>query len=443
MKRIMCFLLVLISLSGIYAQTERRVENAKQLVAAIRSNTTVILKPGVYDLSEAYGTQGKETRWDEVYDGSELVLSGISNLTLQGEEGVEIVSPALYAFILTLEDCENVVLTDLVLGHEPQGECSGGVIRVNGGTGIEINGCELYGCGTIGLECRNAYSVNVDNSVIRNCSYGAVDVSDTSYLYFLSTTFSDNGSYPLINARQTEELGINSCTISGNEGDTLFSVEGEGSFVYAEFSTIENNAVNYFMNDESSLYLSVTECFFDGNTFEEPSFMEDDYSYDEVPVNDFYFDYDSGLSFMYPLGWSLSEGENGCVFSLTDPDEAIDVVFMKLLETQGNLNIERSGERLFNSAIENLGKQLGEGYAVSIRFSADTAVTEGPEFYYKDFSGTGRSLGGESVNLRFRLIAVNDAIYGFGGIADPDSLEENSWTIDTLMYSITLMPQGE
>jgi hypothetical protein len=82
----MCFLLVLISLSGIYAQTERRVENAKQLVAAIRSNTTVILKPGVYDLSEAYGTQGKETRWDEVYDGSELVLSGISNLTLQGRK---------------------------------------------------------------------------------------------------------------------------------------------------------------------------------------------------------------------------------------------------------------------------------------------------------------------------------------------------------------------
>ena len=48
----------------------------------------------------------------------------------------------------------------------------GGVVGLYGCEGISINNCDLFGCGTYGIEATLTSGLVMKNSIIRDCSYG-------------------------------------------------------------------------------------------------------------------------------------------------------------------------------------------------------------------------------------------------------------------------------
>ena len=162
------------------------VKTVDEFLDAIAPNTVIYLEAGTYQLNEASNyaqrTGSAYYDWNEMGDGHELVIKGVDNLTIRGSGKVSttIATDPRYANVLRLENCTNLVLDDFTAGHtDGMGECSGGVISLNGCQQANLDSLGLYGCGTVGLCTDLCSDVFLTNSDIYDCSSAAV-VSYTS-----------------------------------------------------------------------------------------------------------------------------------------------------------------------------------------------------------------------------------------------------------------------
>lgn len=169
-----------------------------EFLAAIAPDTTIYLEPGVYDLSTAAGCGVTETdryRWDLRFDGPSLVITGVDGLTIEGAgaESVTIAAVPRYADVLGFERCAGLTLRGFTAGHtEEKGYCTGGVLYFDLCDDAVIDGCALFGCGIMGITASNCDDMNVSNTEIYDCEYGAVTLNDSNAV-FDSCDIHDNG----------------------------------------------------------------------------------------------------------------------------------------------------------------------------------------------------------------------------------------------------------
>lgn len=162
------------------AAAEIRVSTPDEFLAALGSNRTIIVEGEGFSLADAAtygGAEGACYRWEECYDGSQLVISNVSNLTIRaGIEGITTLTAVpRYANVLSFRGCDDVCLQGLVLGHsEGMGECSGGVVDLENCYGFSLDGCRLYGCGTLGLNAWSSRDIRLTACEIHDCSIGGV-----------------------------------------------------------------------------------------------------------------------------------------------------------------------------------------------------------------------------------------------------------------------------
>lgn len=176
------------------------VTNAEELVAAIGSDREIYLEPGDYVLSksELYGqVNGDDYYWSSVFDGYELVIENVRNLTLRGAgaDQVQILTTPRYANVLSFINCENIALNGITLGHtEAPGECAGGVLHLLYTDTVAISDCSLFGCGILGIRGEFVRWMDVDRTEIHDCSDGAVWLFTSDSCHFRDCNIHDNGS---------------------------------------------------------------------------------------------------------------------------------------------------------------------------------------------------------------------------------------------------------
>ena len=161
-----------------------RVSTVDEFLAAIAPDTIIELEAGTFDLTSAANysraSGSKYYLWDEAYDGYQLTIQDVSNLSLRGAgmgESVISTDPR-YADVIHFRNCSNVSLSSLTAGHTKEpGFCAGGVLYFDSSNDIFIDACGLYGCGTIGVWGESSARITVTASDIYECSYGAVSVS--------------------------------------------------------------------------------------------------------------------------------------------------------------------------------------------------------------------------------------------------------------------------
>lgn len=239
----------------------------------IAPNTKIILKSGSYDLLNPKVLDNKYVSYNEVFDGYEVLIKNVSNLTLQAESGakVNLLIDPRYANVLSFNDCSNINISGLTAGHCPdKGSCVGGVLKFEDSSNIQINNSDLYGCGIEGLTLNNVKNFQFINSTIRDCSYGVMTINKSSNLSFSNSTFKDNKEFYAFKISESD-LTFDKCTISNNKiigeysGKYLFDM-GAYSTVKITDSAIENNTAEYLTDgDQSFIYKNTT---FKGNTFD-------------------------------------------------------------------------------------------------------------------------------------------------------------------------------
>ena len=182
-------------------QTTVTVKTADQFLAAIAPNTEIVVDAELIDLSKAsgYGKGGKTYyTWMESFDGPELYITGVTNLTIRGagEDRTAVVISATprYADVLSFENCSNVQISGLTAGHtkEPS-SCAGGVLCFENCQDILVENCGLFGCGTLGVTAYSSKNIQIVNNEIYECSVGGVEFTNCDAVNVDGNTFRDLG----------------------------------------------------------------------------------------------------------------------------------------------------------------------------------------------------------------------------------------------------------
>lgn len=171
------------------------VDSVEALLEAIAPDAHIVVEPGYYDLTaflRDYPNARDQDEWDDkhpyvklgaVYDGVEVTITDVSGLSISGgafdPAETELVTEPRCAAVLNFENCADVELACLTLGHTETGDCSGNVLDFVGCRDIRLRTMDLYGCGVYGVGAYGCGDLTVSNSTIRDCSYGSVEISES------------------------------------------------------------------------------------------------------------------------------------------------------------------------------------------------------------------------------------------------------------------------
>lgn len=196
------------------------VTDERGFLDALKDNTTIILPEGTRlnlsrVLDKASGFKGEGRAYEgyvephmqsgeptlvseSVFDGHQLTVVNLRNVTISGGDDCHIVVDPAYAYVLNFVQCENIRIENVTMGHTAEGYCTGGVVGMYRCSGMEIDACDLYGCGAYGLVADTTRDVTMTRTIIRDCSYGIMQLFGCSGAIFSECSFYRNREYSLV-----------------------------------------------------------------------------------------------------------------------------------------------------------------------------------------------------------------------------------------------------
>ena len=214
------------------------VADVNELISVIGPNVTLKLAPGEYDLASA-ASYGAETgnpycHWEEVAeDGYELQIVDADGLHIQGAglDETVILGKDRYANILSFSGCQGLTIADLTAGHSPQpGFCAGGVVYLQNCGDVQVEGCGLFGCGTVGVWASGCRGLAVQNCRIYECSDSAVTVDSCRDVTVTDCEIDHNSwrneetiASSMFQACDGDGFLVSGCHIHDNTATTMFS----------------------------------------------------------------------------------------------------------------------------------------------------------------------------------------------------------------------------
>ena len=227
-------LAILLSLPTI-AKKEYRVNGVVEFLAAIGDDRTIVLEQGPqYNLttvlqsnqiSKMLKNNSSKLSIDECFDGVELHINEVKNLTIRGagDKPVRLVVEPRYAYVLTFLNCKNITIENLEIGHTPeQGYCDGGVLRFTDSENMTVQNCYLFGCGTEGADIVNSKHVYFKNTDIYECTYYIFLITGSEHIQFDKCRFYRNKEFTLINVRESQDIVLTECLIYENQGQLFY-----------------------------------------------------------------------------------------------------------------------------------------------------------------------------------------------------------------------------
>jgi len=260
-----------------FAELEQKeVSSTDEFLAALKDDTAIILKDGDYDLSDAsdYGTYYQEGpyTWLDLYDGTyELEIRGLRNLTICGNtddsSAVKLMVKPRYANVITFSNCECMNFVSLTSGHtEAPGFCTGGVWNFEACRDINVFGCRLYGCGTLGVSCTNCRNIGVRYTDIYDCSNGAAYLYNCFDVRFENSRFSGcgvstGGGYSMFYAVSTTGLAFVNCKAEQNICQKMYELYSCEE-VYLLGSEFADNDITYTFFELGETAPIIDKCSF-------------------------------------------------------------------------------------------------------------------------------------------------------------------------------------
>lgn len=220
------------------------VRSVRELLEAIAPDAKIVVEPGRYNLTEFlrdYPNARDQVEWDEahryvtlnaVFDGVEVIVRDVHHLSITGgafdPAQTEIVTEPRYAAVLNFENCTDVELACLTMGHTEAGDCTGNVLDFDDNCAdVFLRTVDLYGCGVYGICARNCANLTVSNSTIRDCEYGSVDIEDC-----------------------TGDFLFTACTLSGSYGGGNYVPSGTSKLAFVGCYFGEGESTGFYFRDD-------------------------------------------------------------------------------------------------------------------------------------------------------------------------------------------------
>jgi len=240
------------------------VHDVKGFFENIGPSRTIVLAPGVYDVR---GARGIVTSWVNCRR-SEPVIGHVNGLTIRGGRGVEIMNGRNAGYVLTFDDCGNITIDGLVLGHEKDTEqCNGGVVCFENSVSVKIVNCDIYGCGLYGISVDQVRGLTVTDSTIRDCAIGALVINEGFDIRFNRCVFSGTEGHELFSLSRTSGCTVSDSVVKDNKSDTvIFSIDAVSNGISVVRTRFENNRAARLSDAEGRI--TFTDAVFAGNGFD-------------------------------------------------------------------------------------------------------------------------------------------------------------------------------
>ncbi len=260
---------------------EYTVRNEREFISCLGSNRTIHIEDGtvlnlsrVLDDKPFFNSPGRMNADDyyperqgdcEIivscsrFDGNQLELVNVHNLTIRGGKNCQIVVEPRYANVFNFYQCTNISLDNLTIGHTEEGYCEGGVIFCENSEAIHIADCDLYGCGTYGLVANVTHGIVMERTIIRDCSYGIMELHGSQYCSFIDCDFIRCREFSLISVDiQCKNTRFSHCRFAQNQGPLFFL---GGSAIMVESCEIHHPKDQQLGNVDSPAF-----CYMDNKT---------------------------------------------------------------------------------------------------------------------------------------------------------------------------------
>ena len=262
MKKTAILILIIIFSTAMQAQ---KVSNTEEFLDALGSNKTIELEKGEYDLSD-HEFDNEYSYLQSCYDGNELVIEGVNNLTIKGK-GVttHLLTEPLYGHVIVFRNCENLRIEGVLAGHgEEKGQCTGGVFYFENCKNVEVDKCVLYGSGMEGLTLDNTENFTCSKTIIKECTYSIMTMIDSKNIVIEKCKFTDNQEFDLISFYNTSEVVFEKCLINNNTNSidenyisdyAMFEFDEKSSNITLKHCKITNNTLCCFASKKDFLII--------------------------------------------------------------------------------------------------------------------------------------------------------------------------------------------
>ena len=220
------------------ADNKIHVDNMEDFIEAIAPGAQIELATGQYNLSDYLGSAwaAEGEAWNDrhdyveirdVYDGLELVIKDVDGLELYGGASdplqTEIVTDPRYASVLNFDDCENVHVMSMTLGHTDRGDCSGDVLYFEDCRDVYVDNADLYGCGVYGIDMDHCEGVlQCHDCKIHDCAYGPLMNWDSEGVWtFTRCELVDSASGGYFQEEDGLQLIFDRCTFGDRETENF------------------------------------------------------------------------------------------------------------------------------------------------------------------------------------------------------------------------------
>jgi len=268
-------------------QIEVKVSNIEQLYNEIGNNKRIILTSDFYNIE----SDKSENEVVDYWENKSLVIENVENMTIEGEHMTEITVDDIWSNVITFDNCKNIVLNNLKMGHSVGNstyECEGAVLRLNDCDNFIINNCSLYGCGAEGIYAQKSTNIRVNYSKIYDCTYSGIWLTDNSNAIVTETNFFDSVHDSGFIRLDSSKIECNDCKVenivSNSDFIDSFDYYSNGDYVdsSATFNdcTFSNNSFKKVSHIKTQ-NLMFKNCIFRNNSGD---LMENTYTYNENSI---------------------------------------------------------------------------------------------------------------------------------------------------------------
>ncbi|HEY8392733.1 MAG TPA: right-handed parallel beta-helix repeat-containing protein [Capillibacterium sp.] len=243
------------------------VSTPEEFIEAIGPDRIIRIEADVLQLpDELLPIDNKYVTQEEVWDGYQLLIQDVANMTITGagEKPVKILAQSRYAYIFAFVNAEKIKIEGVEAGHNTavEGECMVGVLSFQDCRDIVIERSILFGCGADGVDLYNVDGFHFKNSVIKDCLYGIMTIYQSRNCLFSNSTFTDNDGYHLIYINNARNITFKECEIVNNSAlgygaGSIFDVS-QSEAVRVEDCLVENNMANLFISQGTGLTVKGT-----------------------------------------------------------------------------------------------------------------------------------------------------------------------------------------
>ncbi len=264
-------------------QSEVWVSSEEEFLEAIAPNTSIIISSprGFVFRGDHANANPEFVLFEEVFDGKQLVIQNAHNLSIYGytERRSQILAEPRYANVLTFRNCERIKLANLDCGHFDEGYCTGGVLSFENCHGIDIENCDLWGCGTEGITLLESSRLTCSDTTIRDCSYYILSLQESYGAEFNRCVMRNNREFDQLNFVNCRQVEFKNCVIYDNSATNAWNsgylIRIADSNVTFSECAIFNNNVAELANSEDGLRFKRCTIFGNKPWSEDQDYYED------------------------------------------------------------------------------------------------------------------------------------------------------------------------